>query len=635
MTHAVGLPKGWAVVPINEVLVRLEDGRTLHQGWSPQCEPEPSEFDDVWAVLKTTAVQDGRFLPEENKRLPTALAPRPLLEVSEGDLLITCAGPRSRCGVACLVRATRPRLMISGKMYRFRMPEGSVDPRFMEAQLRSQQVQIAIDGMKTGISDSGLNLTHDRFRNLSVLVAPFPEQRHIVEAIESYLTRLDNAVALLEQVQQNLKRYRASVLKAAVEGRLVPTEAELARREGRSLPAPRPGTFYVYAIECEDGSHYIGQTDDLPRRWDEHVSGRDASWTKRNPPVRLVHWEEYDSREKAVAREKHLKTGFGRKWLKREIAAGRTRQAGYEPASELLQRILGQRKACWIEDAAEKARAKAEEKVRKTGQPWTAEHDAATLEKERAKAAEQYKEPAAPDTADLPDLPEGWCWATIEQLATDVTYGSSAKAAADPGHGVPVLRMGNIADGRVDFADLKYLGRDHEELPDLLLQRGDLLFNRTNSAELVGKSAVYNGEVAPCSFASYLIRVRFPTDVHPGYVSSFLNSNLGRRWIASVVSQQVGQANVNGTKLRVCRVPLPPRAEQERMMAEAERVLTLAETTDLEASRSILRCSRLRQSILKWAFEGRLVEQNPNDEPASVMLRRITGWQRAAKGATQ
>jgi superfamily II DNA or RNA helicase/predicted GIY-YIG superfamily endonuclease len=97
---------------------------------------------------------------------------------------------------------------------------------------------------------------------------------------------------------------------------------------GSDLPAPRPGLFFVYAIECEDGSHYIGQTDDLRKRWEDHVSGRAAEWTKRNKPLKIAHFEEFGSREEAVKRESDLKTGFGRKWLKELVASGRARQAG-------------------------------------------------------------------------------------------------------------------------------------------------------------------------------------------------------------------------------------------------------------------------------------------------------------------
>lgn len=96
------------------------------------------------------------------------------------------------------------------------------------------------------------------------------------------------------------------------------------------LPAPRTGTFYVYVIECNDGSHYIGQTDDLQHRWNEHMAG-EVDWTKRHNPVKVVHYEEFSTREEAVKRESDLKTGFGRKWLKELIASGRARQAGKEP----------------------------------------------------------------------------------------------------------------------------------------------------------------------------------------------------------------------------------------------------------------------------------------------------------------
>jgi adenine-specific DNA-methyltransferase len=94
------------------------------------------------------------------------------------------------------------------------------------------------------------------------------------------------------------------------------------------LPAPRPGKPCVYAILCDDDSIYIGHTENLMRRYDEHVHGRAAQHTKRHKPAKLIHYEEFDSLEDSVKREKDLKTGFGRKWLKREYEAGRTRQAG-------------------------------------------------------------------------------------------------------------------------------------------------------------------------------------------------------------------------------------------------------------------------------------------------------------------
>ena len=103
-------------------------------------------------------------------------------------------------------------------------------------------------------------------------------------------------------------------------------------------------------------------------------------------------------------------------------------------------------------------------------------------------------------------LPVGWEWKTVGEMVDEMQYGTSAKTSEDA-TGVPVLRMGNIKDGSLVLDSFKYLPTDHEEFPALLLQDGDLLFNRTNSAELVGKSAVYRGNPSPCSCASYLIRI--------------------------------------------------------------------------------------------------------------------------------
>jgi predicted GIY-YIG superfamily endonuclease len=97
--------------------------------------------------------------------------------------------------------------------------------------------------------------------------------------------------------------------------------------------------YFVYAIACEGGSYYIGHTDNIPRRWHEHISGQGADWTKKNKPRYIAHYEEFKSREEAVAREQELKTTAGRRWLKQAIAEGRARQAGGEPFEEKMKRL--------------------------------------------------------------------------------------------------------------------------------------------------------------------------------------------------------------------------------------------------------------------------------------------------------
>jgi len=266
-----------------------------------------------------------------------------------------------------------------------------------------------------------------------------------------------------------------------------------------------------------------------------------------------------------------------------------------EPASELLARILAERRARW-------------------------EGEQRAKDKDPAKG--RYQEPVTTIIATAALSPRTWCIATVEQVSQIVRYGSSAKTSEDA-TGIAVLRMGNIQLGALDLTNLKYLPVNHTEFPDLLLAPGDLLFNRTNSPELVGKSAVYRGTPYPCSYASYLINVRLVEGCSPEYLAFFLNSSHGREWIASVVVQQVGQANVNGTKLQALAFALPPELEQLQIVEEVERRLSVLSALEKTVTAGLQRAERLRQSILTEAFSGRLVPQNERDEPASALLKRI------------
>lgn len=189
----------WQRFELSDLLQILPSGKQLQQGKSPQCAKE-SAGGEQWGVLKTTAIQSGHFEPQHNKRLPDHLAPDSKIEVQVRDLLLTCAGPRSRCGIPTLVRSTPPRRLLSGKMYRFRADEEKILPEFLELFLLSDQAQDQIDGMKTGISDSGLNLTQGRFLRLTVPLPPIVEQRRIVATLDDHLSRLDAADAALGRV---------------------------------------------------------------------------------------------------------------------------------------------------------------------------------------------------------------------------------------------------------------------------------------------------------------------------------------------------------------------------------------------------------------------------------------------------
>lgn len=213
------LPKGWIKVTIGDVLQPQFDGKLIHQGWSPRCHTEAADSDN-WGVLKTTAIQDGFFLEEHNKKLPEDKEPRERIEVNSGDLLMTNAGPRARCGITTLVRDVRPKLMLSGKMYRMRFNENYIYPRFIEACLRGEKVRAEIDARKTGMSESGLNLTQARFLTVPFLLAPLNEQIRIANKLDSILAKVDKAQARLDKIPAILKRFRQSVLAAATSGEL-------------------------------------------------------------------------------------------------------------------------------------------------------------------------------------------------------------------------------------------------------------------------------------------------------------------------------------------------------------------------------------------------------------------------------
>lgn len=204
-------------------------------------------------------------------------------------------------------------------------------------------------------------------------------------------------------------------------------------------------------------------------------------------------------------------------------------------------------------------------------------------------------------------VPDGWRGSTVGAEASLVQYGTSAKASElhEP-NSVPVLRMGNLLDGFLIVDKLKYLPRDHPDVESLLLRQGDVLFNRTNSADLVGKTAVFDQADDSMAFASYLLRVRFGAAVRPEWANMVINSPLGRAHVAAVASQQVGQANVNGTKLKAFPLLVPPTDVQELLLARHIGIVDGARRLTADVGRARDRARTLRHALLLSAFSGRL-----------------------------
>lgn len=379
------------------------------------------------------------------------------------------------------------------------------DVRFHAYLLRSKR----LDRLDRSTTIPGLS--RDDYNAVPVALPPEREQIRIVDALESYLSRFDAAVASLERAQAKLKAYRASVLKAAVEGRLVPTEAELARKHGRS----------------------------------------------------------------------------------------------FEPADMLLERILEERRRRW-EDAELR-------RVRATGQApkssgWKA----------------KYKEPAALEVHNLPALPDGWCWASVDQIG-DVLLGRQRAPQFLTGRwSRPYLRVANVKDDRLDFADLEEMDFDAAHFEKYRLEPGDILVSEGQSPHLVGQSAIYRCEVDGLCFQKTLHRFRpFAPGPSSAFAQLVFRAHVSTGVFKAVASITTNIAHLTLEKFKGSRFPLPPAAEQQRIVAEFERRMSVVDAAERQIAANRVRVRRLRQSILAWAFEGRLVDQDPADEPADVLLARI------------
>ena len=214
-------------------------------------------------------------------------------------------------------------------------------------------------------------------------------------------------------------------------------------------------------------------------------------------------------------------------------------------------------------------------------------------------------------------MPEGWAWARIFALSEDLPYGTSKKSTSSGL--IAVLRMGNIQSGEIDYTDLVY-SSDTEDIKKYILKKNDLLFNRTNSADWVGKTAIYRGNI-PAIYAGYLIRVR--TFIDSEYLNVVMNSGYAKEYCNSVKTDGVNQSNINAQKLGYFLVPIPPIIEQRRISYSIAKFLSTISTIQKEESNIAGLIQKAKSKILDLAIRGKLVPQNPDDEPASVLLERI------------
>ena len=332
--------------------------------------------------------------------------------LQSGDILVSRAGS---VGLSALIHEC-PESVFASYLIRLRARKG-IDVGFLHHFLQSPSYWDQVSQGSAGITLQNINAR--KLANFTIQIAPVAEQRRIVAEIEKQFTRLDASVAALKRVQVNLKRYRASILKAACEGKLVPTEAELAQSEGRD----------------------------------------------------------------------------------------------YEPADRLLERILSERRARW--ESQEKRRGK-------------------------------YKEPGAPDTSDLPDLPAGWAWATVDQLIVDSPQNGIYKPKSQYGDGVPVLRIEDYQDFHLrDREQLQRLKITTEETSTYGLAASQLIINRVNSPSHLGKTLLVPDHLPPAVFESNMMKVIPSKCTDPSFFAHYLRSPVGRARLTTRAKWAVNQASIN------------------------------------------------------------------------------------------
>jgi type I restriction enzyme S subunit len=245
-----------------------------------------------------------------------------------------------------------------------------------------------------------------------------------------------------------------------------------------------------------------------------------------------------------------------------------------------------------------------------------------------------------PEPLEILEVPESWTLVALNDLVTRVQYGASHRADSDAKAGVPVLRMSNIQEGRVDMTHLKYIDKSLRGLDAFKLEKGDILFNRTNSPGLVGKAAVYESDTEAV-FASYLVRLVCDAErMLSQFLCAWINSPWGRQWARTVRRDCVSQSNINSSKLRRMPVPTPPLSEQKEIVRWMESLFRFADAVEVRVAAAMTQADRLSQAVLDKALRGELVPteselarlEGRSYEPAWALLGRIKSARKPRAG---
>jgi type I restriction enzyme S subunit len=237
----------------------------------------------------------------------------------------------------------------------------------------------------------------------------------------------------------------------------------------------------------------------------------------------------------------------------------------------------------------------------------------------------RYREPAPPDTSDLPNLPDSWVWAslvTVAEIGSGISV-SQNRVLQNPVE-LPYLRVANVLRGHLDLEEIKTIRVDKDRVPDFLLREGDILFNEGGDRDKLGRGWVWEGQIGNCVHQNHVFRARLfdPSLLNPKLVSHWGNT-FGQSFFLIHGKQTTNLASINRKVLGKLPVPIAPVEEQTEILNEVNRRLSATERLAASLEDQLTRSQLTRQSMLREGFAGRLVPQNPDDEPASLLLERI------------
>lgn len=284
-----------------------------------------------------------------------------------------------------------------------------------------------------------------------------------------------------------------------------------------------------------------------------------------------------------------------------------------ETGKSLLQRILTIRRDHW-----EKAQLR---RLRESGKSLT-----------KDKLMSSYSEPIGPSISDLPKLPGTWSWASLDMIA-EIGSGISVSQNRRVKHPVklPYLRVANVLRGYFDLSEMKTIRVEKDRVADYLLHIGDVLFTEGGDRDKLGRGWVWEGQIRKCVHQNHVFRARLfdPSVLNPKLLSHWGNT-FGQSFFLQHGTQTTNLASINRGVLSRLPVPVPPTGEQGEILLQIERRLVSASDLDSTLSRQLERANFAHIALLRQAFTGRLVPQDPNDEPASILLERI-GKERKAE----